>query len=132
MIVIFIIISSSIRSSIDRLNHFILYLRTCWFIGLKSLECQEFCHVVGILLDGRRDAAKPNIPFQPSFARYKENGREFLTVARLKCTAIEVLMNVSDLRADYRLGKMLWLFKDKYLNYLKILMKSTGVLAGKD
>ena len=82
-------------------------------------KLQEFCHVVGILLDGRRDAAKPNIPFQPSFARYKENGREFLTVARLKCTAIEVLMNVSDLRADYRLGKMLWLFKDKYLNYLK-------------
>ena len=40
-------------------------------------------------------------------------------MARLKCTAIEVLMNVSDLRADYRLGKMLWLFKDKYLNYLK-------------
>ena len=37
-------------------------------------------------------------------------------MSQLKTTAIDILMNISDLRASYRLATVLWYWRDRYLS----------------
>ena len=68
------------------------------------------------LLDGRSDEETPNRPFFPPENRYKDDAGNFMRVAQLKTTAIDILMNISDLRASYRLATVLWYWRDRYLS----------------
>ena len=78
-------------------------------------KLRELGRTVARILDGRQDEESPNRSFFPPEDRFKDDAGNFLRVAQLKRSAIEILMKISDLRANYRLAAILWDFRSKYM-----------------
>ena len=65
------------------------------------------------ILDGRGDKKEPDKMFLPRAERFKDSGAaNYQTVVAAKKKCIELLSDVSDYRANYRLSLLLWFFHD--------------------
>ena len=65
------------------------------------------------LLDGRSDLDRAGKVFDPPENRYKISGAESGTVTRIKTEVIGLFSDIGNLRANYRLGKLLHTFKSQ-------------------
>jgi len=63
------------------------------------------------ILDGRSELRLHGVKFESSQERYRQGSRSAMT-SRMKKLAIENLLRIADLRANFRLGKLLILFKE--------------------
>jgi hypothetical protein len=63
------------------------------------------------LLDGRTDVESKNSPFEPLSDRFKQSPQS-PQVTGLKSTIIDILIAVSNLRANFRLAKLMQKFKE--------------------
>jgi hypothetical protein len=89
--------------------------------GFQSthIKLKDMCGPNALLLDGRSDLCSMGRVFDPPEARYKQGGTEYETVTKLKVALIHTFNDVADLRANFRLGQLLHIFKEKAIAWHK-------------
>ena len=75
-------------------------------------KLQELCRPAATILDGRSDEETLDHYFVPAVHRWQDLGSAgFAASTRAKKAVISLLSDVSDYRANYRLARILWVFK---------------------